>query len=161
MHENTARVSRLIHAQPREVWSALTNPSRMKAFYFGSDVETDWSVGAPITFRGVVNGRDYEDVGEILSFEPDEKLSYTHWSSLSGNPHTPEHESTVCFELQAEGENTVVTITQSRRTDSGAPPDADERDHAAQTWNALLKALAGAVEPTTPVPPYVELGGGG
>lgn len=160
MPTHTARVSRLIHAQPREVWSALTTPSRIKAFLFGADTETDWAVGSPIKFTGVMGGREYEDVGEILSFEPDEQLAYTHWSSSSDLPHVPDNEDIVCFDLEPDGESTLVTITQSRRTDARPEPDTDERDRAAQTWTAVLKALANLVEPTVPRPPSIELGNG-
>src|SRR5207248_11804729 len=37
----------------------------------GAEVQTDWQVGSPITFKGEWNGKSYEDTGESLAFEPE------------------------------------------------------------------------------------------
>lgn len=161
MHEHTASVSRLIHAQPREIWSALTTPSRIKLFLYGADAVTTWAVGSPITFSGVMGGRAYEDVGEILAFEPNEHLAYSHWSSLSGTPHTPENEHVVSFDLQPEVDGTTVTITQAARAEGAPPADAATREHAAKTWTAVLEGLARNAETAANPPVGAELGGQG
>jgi hypothetical protein len=42
------------------------DPERIKEYYLGAEVQTDWQVGSPITFKGEWEGKSYEDKGEIL-----------------------------------------------------------------------------------------------
>ena len=59
-----------IDAPPEQVWRALTDRELIKQYMFGSEVETDWKPGSPITWQGEFEGRPYEDKGEIISVEP-------------------------------------------------------------------------------------------
>ncbi|MBS0332710.1 MAG: SRPBCC domain-containing protein, partial [Proteobacteria bacterium] len=52
-----ATVSRLIPAHPAEVWETLTSRDAMKEFMQGAVLETDWTVGHPVTLRGVIGGK--------------------------------------------------------------------------------------------------------
>ncbi|HZZ36749.1 MAG TPA: SRPBCC domain-containing protein, partial [Caulobacteraceae bacterium] len=90
----TAQVSRVIPADAERVWKTLTSREGMKAYMLGADVDTDWKVGSPITMKGEFNGKPYEDKGEVRSFEPERRLSYTHVSSAA-----PDAEHLVTFEL--------------------------------------------------------------
>ena len=79
----TAQASRVIPAEPGDVWETLTSRDGMKAYMMGADVETDWRVGGPITLHGEVGGKPFEDRGEVRSFDPWRQLSYTHASSVA------------------------------------------------------------------------------
>src|SRR4051812_26280254 len=94
-----ARVDVVIDAQPAVVWTALTDAAKLKEFFFGSDVVSEWTLGAPIVFRGEWRGKPYEDKGEIVAFDPPRRLAYTHWSPLSGTADRAENYQTVAFEL--------------------------------------------------------------
>lgn len=59
----------IINASSSRVWEALTDPKLIKQYLFGTEVSTDWKVGSPITYRGVWNGREYEDKGRIIKAE--------------------------------------------------------------------------------------------
>ena len=136
----TAQVSRTIPAKNADVWETLTSKAGMKAYMMGADVETDWKVGSPITMKGEFNGKAFEDKGEVRSFEPGKKLSYTHQSGGKG----PEHLVTV--EIAPKGEATEVTITQANA--DGSVTDAD-REHKAEyekTWGMMLDGLEKAVK---------------
>ena len=53
-------------ATPERVWRALTDPAQIKDWMVGTDVETDWRVGSPISWRGELDGKAYgtgEDPG--------------------------------------------------------------------------------------------------
>src|SRR5687767_4753808 len=89
-----------IAATSERVWAALTDPVQIKQFMMGSQVETDWRVGSPITWKGEFEGKTYEDRGEIVAFEPGRKLAMTHFSPLSGDEDTPENYHNVVFELE-------------------------------------------------------------
>lgn len=56
-----------IHAPVDAVWRALTEPELVKQYLYGTQVETDWQVGSPITWRGEWKGQPYEDKGEVLA----------------------------------------------------------------------------------------------
>jgi uncharacterized protein YndB with AHSA1/START domain len=135
----TAQVSRIIPAKVEDVWETLTSKAGMKAYMMGADVETDWKVGSPITMKGEMGGKAFEDTGEVRSFEPERAFSYTHQSGGRGPVHL------VTVELAPKGEATEVTITQAN--EDGSVSDAD-REHKAQyekTWAAMLEGVEKAV----------------
>src|SRR5881296_1384154 len=86
MNEITAEATVEIDAPRGEVWRSLTDPTRISEYYLGAQVETDWQVGSPITFKGEWNGKSYEDKGVILVFEPERTLAYSHWSPRAASP---------------------------------------------------------------------------
>lgn len=136
----TAQVSRFIPAPPGRVWETLTSRKGMKAYMMGADVETDWRVGAPITMRGEFDGKPYEDRGEVRSFEPGRRFSYTHASGSA-----PDTEHLVTFELEPTAGGARVTITQANS--DGRVTDAD-REHKLQyekTWATMLRGVEEAV----------------
>jgi len=135
------KAQRTIPADPKRVWRTLTSREGMKAYLMGADVETDWQVGHPITLRGEMGGKPYEDHGEVRSFDPERRLSYTHESgSAPGQTHL------VTFELQPTVEGaTQVTVTQS--PEAGVDPAAEEkaRPQYEKAWWTMLEALDKAV----------------
>jgi len=135
-----AQATRTIPAEPERVWETLTSKAGMKAYMMGADVTTDWQVGHPITMRGEFKGKPFEDKGEVKSFEPARRLSYTHeTSAMPGQAHL------VTFELASAEGGTRVTVTQA--PGEGVDPAADEKNKAMyeKTWAAMLESLAQAV----------------
>jgi uncharacterized protein YndB with AHSA1/START domain len=131
-----AKASRLIHADPKRVWTALTSREGMRTYMMGADVQTDWKVGSPITMRGEFNGRPFEDHGEVRSFEPGRRLAYTHRSGAAPGP-----ERLVTFELAARDDGTEVTVVQSSA--DGRPSESDRANKARyeETWAKMLEGL--------------------
>ncbi len=129
-----------IDAPASKVWEALTSPEMIKQYLFGTQVTTDWQVGSPITYRGVWQGKPYEDKGKILRVEPQRLLVSTYWSALSGLPDTLENYSTVSYELSAADSGTKLTITQ------GNNATQEDADHSAQNWNMVLDGLKKLLE---------------
>jgi uncharacterized protein YndB with AHSA1/START domain len=111
---------------------------------FGTDVVTDWREKGPILWKGVWEGKPYEDKGVILQFKPHRLIQYSHFSPLSGVPETPENYHTVTVELSGEGNQTHVTLTQDNN------PDEEARDHSAGNWEMMLAGLAKFVEEQGP-----------
>lgn len=101
-----------IEASPREVWDALTDPDRVGQYMFGTRLSTDWEVGSPITWSGEWQGNTYEDKGEILEFLPEARLSYSHYSPLSGASDVPENYHTVVIELSPHDKGTTGALAQ-------------------------------------------------
>jgi len=62
-----------INALPSQVWDVLTTPVLMKRWMMPDveiDVITDWTIGSPIIIRGTMNGKNFENRGLVLQFEP-------------------------------------------------------------------------------------------
>lgn len=135
-----AKASTKINASPSKVWEALTNPAMIKQYLFGTNVTTDWKVGSPITYRGVWQGKAYEDKGEILQAEPERLLVSTFWSALSGLPDIPENYNTVRYELAPEDGGTRLSIIQDNNATQ------EEANHSAQNWNIVLDGLKKLLE---------------
>jgi uncharacterized protein YndB with AHSA1/START domain len=136
----TARASAIIHAPASKVWEALTKPELIKEYLFGTQVSTDWQVGSPITYRGVWQGKAYEDKGKILEVEPGRLLVSTFLSSLSGLPDVPENYNTVRYELTPQVDDTLVTVTQDNNATH------EDAQHSEQNWNIVLDGMKKLLE---------------
>jgi len=136
----TAKATSTINAPASKVWDALTDPSLIKQYLFGTEVNTDWQVGSPITYKGEWEDKTYEDKGKILQIEPEKLLVSTFWSSLAGLPDVPENYKTIQYELSPENGGTKLTITQDNNANQG------EADHSAQNWNTVLDGMKKLLE---------------
>ena len=132
-----------VEAPPAAVWDALTNPASIREYMFGTNVVSTWQVGAPIVWQGEWQGKPYEDKGAILAFAPEQRVQYSHFSPLSGQPDVPENYHTVTVELTPQGGATHVVLTQDHNA------SAEERDHSAQNWAMMLNGLKHFVESST------------
>jgi uncharacterized protein YndB with AHSA1/START domain len=141
MKNRTVKKKIKINAPVNEVWNALTSPEATKEYLFGANVETDWQVGSPITYYGTWEGKEYRDKGKILEIEENKHLRYTHWSSLSGAPDTPEYYYKVTYDLEPKGEDkTVLTVSQAGLLSE------DGAEHSAHNWEQVLEQLKQVVE---------------
>jgi uncharacterized protein YndB with AHSA1/START domain len=141
MNQNLiAKATVNIAAARYQVWDALVTPAAIKQYMFGTNVESDWEVGSPITWKGEWQGRAYEDKGVVLQFKPERMLQYSHFSPLSGEPDIEENYHTVTIELLDSGAHTRVVLTQ----DKNATEEA--RAHSQQNWELMLQGLKKYVE---------------
>lgn len=124
-----------IQASADRVWSVLTDPRAVKEFMFGTEIATDWTVGGSIAWRGVWKGKDYEDKGVILEFEPGKRLVNTHFSPLSGQADAPENYHTLTWTLEPEDGMTRLTLAQ----DNNASPE--EAAHSKGMWDSLVASV--------------------
>jgi uncharacterized protein YndB with AHSA1/START domain len=136
----TAHATRLIQANEAEVWETLTSRGRMKTFMMDAEVEAVWCVGGAIVMRGKHNGQQFVDRGEVRSFEPWRRLSYTHTSSVA-----PGRTQVVTIELAHQGAGTEVSVTQENADGSVSEADEAHRLDDEKTWANILEKLAEAV----------------
>lgn len=129
-----------ISASPKQVWAVLTDPEQLREVMFGADVHTDWQVGSPIVWKGVFEGRQYEDKGKILAVEPDRLLKMTHFSPLTGQPDVPENYHTLTYELTENGSTTHLSLSQDN---NGSEAEADR---ARGMWETLVNGVKEAAE---------------
>jgi uncharacterized protein YndB with AHSA1/START domain len=131
-----------IDAPASKVWEALTNPELMKKWMFEAEIHiiTDWKVGTPIVIRGHMNGKDFENNGIVLQFEPEKILQYSHLSSLSRLPDKPENYSLLEFRLAPMENRTILTLTLSN-----FPTESIDK-HLVFYWNVTLEILKRMIE---------------
>jgi uncharacterized protein YndB with AHSA1/START domain len=140
MNSFVAKSSVTIHADGAKVWDALTNPNLIKQYLFGTQAISDWKEGSRITYRGVWQGKAYEDRGVIKKIEPNRQLVSTYWSALSGLPDSPENYSNVTYTLdEHDGETTLMVTTDNIDTKESA-------DHTESNWNSVLESLKKLLE---------------
>jgi len=129
-----------IHASAERVWQTLTEPAAVKAWMFGTDLETDWRVGSPIVWKGEYEGRSYEDKGEVLAFEPPLSFSVTHFSPMTGQEDAPENYHTLVFALTATDDGTHLELTQDNNTSE------EEARHSSANWAQALGGVKAHAE---------------
>ena len=142
MPEVTAQAETTVQASPAEVWQALTSPEEFRKFFFGAEIETDWTRGSPIRMKGRLHGRDFENKGEIIASERASLLSFSHWSAQSGLPDMNENYQVVSFELTPQGDATRVTLRQSNLVGGIRPVDIERREEYEKNWRLVLEGLA-------------------
>jgi uncharacterized protein YndB with AHSA1/START domain len=125
---------------PRDrVWNALVDPTIIKKYMFGTEVESSWGPGSPIFWRGEFKGQHYEDHGEVLDVKPYERLKVSHFSPMSGLDDVPENYHTVTYELQQRGTKTHLCLTQ------GGNHSQQEADNSTENWQMALHSLVEAI----------------
>ena len=135
-----AKATDKINAPKSKVWEALTRPDLIKQYLFGTEVTTDWKVGSPITYKGIWEGKTYEDKGKILQVEPEKLLVSTFWSALSGLPDVPENYNTIRYELSPVDGGTRLNIIQDNNATQ------EDADHSARNWQMVLDGLKKLLE---------------
>ncbi len=145
MTTQAAQVSTELDTSLDTAWKALTNPAVLGRALFGSQVETSWKVGDPISFHGEWQGRHFEDKGKVLAFSPPRQLRFSHFSALSGLEEKPENFHVLTFEL-LPGPKTTVRLTQENENDK--PLDEGTRAELRRNWTAVLNGLKRSIEKT-------------
>jgi uncharacterized protein YndB with AHSA1/START domain len=138
--DHVARATTTISAPAEKVWDALTNPAAIKQYMMGATVTSDWKVGSPITWKGEIKGKSFEDKGRIQRVDPNEVLEYTHYSPMSGEPDAPENYHVVTVSLSPAGNGTRVDLVQTKN------PTDEGRKHSEENWNQMLAGMKKVVE---------------
>ena len=139
---NIAKAGITINASADKVWHALTDPGLIKKYMFGTTVISDWKEGSKIIWKGEWEGKQYEDKGKILLFEPEKSLQYSHFSPLSGLSDSPENYHIVTIDLEEKDKQTIVTLTQTNNADEKT------KDHSEKNWKMILASLKILLEET-------------
>jgi uncharacterized protein YndB with AHSA1/START domain len=136
----TVEISIKVNAPASKVWNALTKPEIIKQYLFGTEVISNWKVGSRIIYKGVWEGKPYEDKGIIKKIQPRKLFQSTYLSSMSEKEDKPENYATVTYELKKEYNGTLLTISQDNiDTEEG-------KKHMKENWEIVLKKLKEVVE---------------
>ncbi len=136
----TLRKSIKLNVPAAKVWEALTSPELIKQYFFGTEITTEWKKGSPIFYRGVWEGKPYEDKGHILDIEKEKFIRYNYWSSFSGTEDIPANYAKISYELSGENNRTILTIIQE------GVKNQEALEHSEQNWSSVLDGLKKIVE---------------
>ena len=141
MTGHVAHAKVTVDATPQQAWQVLTDPAQIRRWMVGTEISTDWQVGSPVTWRGEMNGKPYEDKGEVLEADEPRRLSTTHYSPLMGKEDRPENYHTVTYTLEGDdGGPTTVALEQDGNESE------EQAEQFSQNWQSMLDAFKGAVE---------------
>lgn len=101
-----------IAATRSRVWAVVTEPALVRQWQYGSELETDWTVGSPIRFTAEWQGATLEQWGTVLEAEAPERLAYSLFAPAPGRVETPENTVTMRYLLEAVEDGTLLTIVQ-------------------------------------------------
>jgi uncharacterized protein YndB with AHSA1/START domain len=118
-----------------EAWKALVNPEIVAKYMLGSQQVSDWQKGSSIIWKKDVNGRRFEDKGEILEITPQKSLTYTHYSPTSGKPDAPENYQTVSVTLQENAKGTTIELSSDNNASE------KEKEMTEKIWAYYFQGL--------------------
>ncbi len=129
-----------INAPVGKVWEALSDPGLIKKYMFDTEVISDWKEGSPILWKGVWEGKTYQDKGVIIRLVPFKTLELSHFSPLAGVPDKEENYHRLVYTLTTKGKGTTLHFTQDNN------PDEDSRDHSQKNWQLMFQTLRNLLE---------------
>lgn len=139
----TVKKEIILNANTSEVWDALTNPEKTKAYMFNCKVVTDWKVGSTITWKGADDEKEYVK-GNIIQFEKEKLLEYTTFDPNSEEKDDPDSHVGVTLQLVPEGDKTLLKVTQG---DFSKVSNAQKRyDDTILGWEYALGGLKNLIE---------------
>jgi uncharacterized protein YndB with AHSA1/START domain len=118
-----------IAAPAARVWQTLTQPSLVKQWQYGSDLDTTWQVGSPVRFKTVWQDTVFEQWGTVLAFEPHARLQYSLFAPRPGLEDKPENYFTMTYQLTPEdGVVKLEIVQEDGREGATKEPDQGEEN---------------------------------
>jgi len=115
----------LVDAPPERVWSIVTEPAHVGA-WFGDSAEIDLRPGGEITLRWKEHG---SFLGRVEQVEPPRLFSF-RWARPAGVAPEDGNATLVEFTLTPEGESTRLRVVESGFREL-ALPEQEQADYAA------------------------------
>lgn len=130
-----------ISSTAENVWDALTNTKHTEKYFFGTAIQSDWQVGSRVEYsRGEVT-----DFGEILSYEPHQKMSYTWESVLDETKRT--EPTVVTFHLhETTGGIVKLTLIHENLMDADYVDEPNTFRGVNNGWPFILSNLKSYLE---------------
>lgn len=126
-------VEQIYNAMVGEVWKAITDPNKMKKWYFETMETFSPEVGFETEFDVEANGKHYLHRWKVTEAVPEKKISY-NWK-FGGYPG----EWTTTFELTAGNGQTKLRLT-NYGIDSFPHDNPDfSRESATEGWNYFIR----------------------
>ncbi|APV45460.1 putative conserved protein YndB, AHSA1/START domain [Dehalogenimonas formicexedens] len=134
-NDRSITVTITIHAPVTRVWQALVDPELIKEYMGGAVVLTDWKPGVTIFWEGLWQGQPYRDKGQVIIFEPNCRIKYTHYSPATGLPDQPENYHILTYSLSDRGKDTDLVLLNENITTEA------EQKYLESGWKVMLEEL--------------------
>src|ERR1044071_7219195 len=89
-----------IATTPERLWAALTEGEFTKQYWYDRRIESDWTVGSPVSFFDG-DSDTLTDSGVVLEYDPPRTLAYSFTNEF-GPPDQQRQYSRVRFTLEAQ-----------------------------------------------------------
>jgi len=133
-------VETVIAADIKDVWKLLVNPAETSKLFWGSTVESDFKVGSPIAWKGMWEGKPFEDRGMIKRVEKNSLLQYSHWSTASGTAEDDSTHNLLTFRLTKEKGGVRVVLQHENIATLAI------KEHSEKMWAQLLETMKAMAE---------------
>ena len=138
----------LINATIAKVWDALVNPEQTKKYMFGCEALSDWTIGSPLLWQAMYEGKETVFVkGIIADIQPNKLLKYTVIDPNSSMPDIPENYLNVTYELSEQEAQTNLTVYQDgfENAADGEKRYTDVYNNG-EGWNPILTEIKKMLE---------------
>ena len=132
-------VSTVAQGRLQNAWNILVDPQRASELWWGSTVESDFTAGHPIIWKGEWEGKPFEDRGTILQVQAPTLLQYSHWSPSMG-PDVEENRNILTWRLSEESGAVRITFQHTNIATQ------EMKDHSEPMWNQLLARMKELLE---------------
>jgi len=131
----------VLDAPIQKVWNALTQPTLVKQWQYGSDLITDWIVGNEIRFRNEWEGQVFEQWGTVLEVIPNQKIKYSLFFPRPELEDKPENYFIMSYILTKENQKVKLEILQEdNRPGAIQEEPQDEENPILQGLKALIES---------------------
>ncbi len=114
-------------------------PTYVKQWQYGSDLQTDWSVGSQIRFISEWEDQTFEQWGTVVSVDAPSRLAYSLFAPRPDLEDKPENYFTMTYILDGDEGATTLTILQEDPRPGAEDTVENEADNPVL---AALKTLA-------------------
>lgn len=133
-----------IKASPERIWQALTTAEFTKRYFHATHVDSQWTVGAPVTLN-YADGRPAVE-GVLLTVDRPRTLSFT-WHVLYAQTFSEEKPSRVTFRIEPLGEVSKLTVIHDEFEAGSALYPVISKG-----WSEILCSLKSLLETGEPLP---------
>ncbi|MEZ4950079.1 MAG: SRPBCC domain-containing protein [Saprospiraceae bacterium] len=132
----------VIETDADTVWDVLTEGDFTKQYMFGCEPKSEWEPGDSIEWVGNMDGKEVCFVkGQIVEFNPPQKLSYTTIDPNGDYEDVPENYLTVTYLLEPQGKSTKFTVTQGDYSIAAEGKARYEETMEAGGWSSILEQI--------------------
>lgn len=136
-------------ASKTDVWEALTNPNLTKSYMYNCEAISTWELGDALIWKGAEDGVVYVK-GHVTAFDVEQKLGFTVFDpNQSGYPDIPKNYLETVYTLEAQGENTLISVTQGDYSKADDGIKRYEHSLSEGGWDHTLQALKKLLESDT------------
>ncbi len=145
MAELFIRQSIEIQAPAEKVWEVLTHPAMTRQYMFGCDVVSDWKIGSPVLWKGVLKGKELVYVkGQVVTYEPYRLLQYTTFGSEGKLADVPSNYVTVTHKLTPREGGILLEVSQG---DFAGIEDSEKRyKDGLAGWSMIIPSIKDLAE---------------